>query len=479
MKTLARTLLPAALVVLAFGCVEESPDLTPAERETLREYILTEAPHPQHELDIRFESRVRLIGYDISVENITPGQAFDITWYWQVDRRLTSGWMMFTHLADASGQNRQNEDSNGPVRERYQPSRWREGEWVRDPQHVTIPADWHSDRVVFYMGFWNEDHRLAVTSGPNDGENRARAASIPVLGTLTEAETTDAPAVETAAVPTYNAIHTTGPVTIDGRLDETDWTSAHATSRFVDTVGGGPGPFTAASRVMWDEQNVYVAFEVLDDYLHNTITERDGHLWEQDAVEIMVDPDGDGLHYFELQVSPTGNIFETAYDSRRVPQPIGHADWDSHMVARANVEGAANDDAADRGYTVELSIPWSAFRYGDMPETAAPPAGSSWRFNFYVMDSRPDGSQRGEGWSPTLTTDYHVPARFGRITFLGAQPSELADGIHEPVRVQLTPEQMAQIRPLPPMPILMGPGGTRSTLSPEQVDRAVLPTAHP
>ena len=47
--------------------------------------------------------------------------------------------------------------------------------------------------------------------------------------------------------------------------------------------------------------------------------------WEQDAVEIMVDPDGDGNHYFELQVSPTGNIFETALDNVSlvavVPEP--------------------------------------------------------------------------------------------------------------------------------------------------------------
>ena len=70
------------------ACVEESPELTSTEREALREYILTDAPHPQHELDIQFENKVRLIGYDIDVESITPGQPFRITWYWQVERRL-------------------------------------------------------------------------------------------------------------------------------------------------------------------------------------------------------------------------------------------------------------------------------------------------------------------------------------------------------------------------------------------------------
>src|SRR6185369_1514650 len=107
-------------------------------------------------------------------------------------------------------------------------------------------------------------------------------------------------------------------------------------------------------------------------------------------------------------------------DARRVPQPIGHADWDSHMVVRVNTEGGVNDETPDAAYTVELSIPWRAFSYGDMPASIAPPGGSTWRFNFYVMDSRPDGTQRGEGWSPTLVTDYHVPDRFGRVTFRAA-----------------------------------------------------------
>lgn len=460
MKNLLRSLCPILVIVLGFGCVEESPDLTPAEREALREYILTAQPHPQHELDIRFESRVRLIGYDMSVDEIVPGQAFDVTWYWQVDRRLTSGWMLFTHLADASGANRQNADSDGPVRERYQPSRWHEGEWVRDTQRITIPTDWHSDRVIFYLGFWHEDHRLTITSGPNDGENRARAASVPIAGgaTTSDATGTTTPTPVETPIPTMTAAHTTAAITIDGRLDEPDWHVLPPSSTFVDTLGGGAGPFSAAARVLWDDQNLYVAFELVDDYLHNTITQRDGHLWEQDAVEIMVDPDGDGQHYFELQVSPGGAIFETAYDSRRVPQPIGHADWDSHMRARVGLEGTLNDETPDHGYTVEASIPWSAFSYSAWvpqggPASIAPPAGASWRFNFYAMDARPDGSQRGEGWSPTLTNDYHVPDRFGRVTFQAARA--LPDG--QPPVLQLSPADLARIRPIVRDPIMLPP----------------------
>ncbi|HBQ13874.1 MAG TPA: hypothetical protein DEF51_22975, partial [Myxococcales bacterium] len=87
------------------------------------------------------------------------------------------------------------------------------------------------------------------------------------------------------------------------------------------------------------------------DFVKNTLEGRDAHLWEQDAVEIMVDPDGDGRNYFELQVSPTGQVFDTRYDTRRQPQPFGHMDWNAEVRAAVHVEGTANDDEADEGYT--------------------------------------------------------------------------------------------------------------------------------
>ncbi len=185
-------------------------------------------------------------------------------------------------------------------------------------------------------------------------------------------------------------------------------------------MDASPAELAASSRVLWDEQRLYVAFEVEDDFLRSDLRGRDAHLWEQDAVEIMIDPDGDGSNYFELQVSPTGNMFDTRYDSRRVPGPIGHADWNADMSARVAAEGRANDDTDDTRYTVELSIPWGSFTDAAGAALAAPPAGSTWRANFYVMDIRRDGGQRSCGWSPTLVGDFHVPNRFGRVTFAPA-----------------------------------------------------------
>jgi hypothetical protein len=191
-------------------------------------------------------------------------------------------------------------------------------------------------------------------------------------------------------------------------------------------------------RVLYDAQNLYLGYSVRDDYLKSTFTKHDDHLWEQDAVELMVDPDGDGENYFEIQVAPSGVVFDTRYDTPRRPQPFGDMAWDSKTQAKVALDGKLNDDDEDSGYTVEAAIPWSAFAAGLKP--AAPPeAGATFAMNFFVMDERKHG-QRAVGWSAPLIGDFHTLKRFGRVVFPQAagasvpasEPAEKAEGAAAP-----------------------------------------------
>jgi hypothetical protein len=395
-------LLAVGLVLL--GCVEKSKRLSQAEREAAKNIVLTSPPEPQHKLDIRFENKIRLIGYDLSTSKAEEGKPFTITWYWHVDDALGEGWKLFTHLADGEKTNRINLDAVRPVRELYPAEVWKKGDYIRDLQEVTLPEDWNSQQAIFYLGFWNGPHRLHVTVGKSDGDNRAEGLVLPV--------DSGPPAPEP---PRLIARRLTAPLKIDGKLDEPDWAAAQTSEAFVQTMTGQKGSFAAHVRVAYDAQNIYCAFEVEDDYLKSTFTQPDDHLWEQDAVEIMIDPDGDGKNYFEIQASTGGVIFDTRYDSRRRPQPFGDIGWSSHAVAKLTLDGTPNDEEADKGYTVEMSMPWSAFDAGANP--ADPPgAGEQWRMNFFVMDSREHG-QRAVGWSPPLIGDFHTLNRFGRVVF--------------------------------------------------------------
>jgi hypothetical protein len=216
------------------------------------------------------------------------------------------------------------------------------------------------------------------------------------------------------AIPEASATHFATPPSLDGDLSE--WAAVPRTEAFVSTMDGTSGSPEAFARFGWDETFFYVAFEIGDPWLVAHGTQHDDHLWEEDCAEIMVDPDGDGLAYTEMQVSPTNVSFDTAYDSRRQPQPFGHVDWSSHLESHVVTRGEPNDDEGDDGYVVEMRIPWTVFSTAAGAITSAPHAGDTWRVALYALDTRHDGAW-ASGWSPPLEGDFHVPARFGRVTF--------------------------------------------------------------
>src|SRR5690606_9016169 len=104
------------------------------------------------------------------------------------------------------------------------------------------------------------------------------------------------------------------------------------------------------------------------------------------------------------------------YARRRVPSPIGNADWDSRIEAAVSLRGTLNDSKPDQGYTVEAKVPFEALASRSL-RAGTPPAGAEWRANFYVIDVGRSHSSAA-AWSPPLVPDFHFPSRFGRLMFV-------------------------------------------------------------
>jgi hypothetical protein len=426
-KSASCSLLTFAICLLPVsGCVQKSKRASKDDRELAAKIVSTAPPTVSHPLDIHFQDKVKLIGYDISAPEMREGKVFRVTWYWQVLAPLDPGWQLFTHLADAANASRLNLDAVRPLRSAYPEANWKAREYIKDTQEFTLPPDWGSQEARFYVGFWKEARRLHVAVGPQDGKNRALALTVPVVtGPATDARN---------GLPRLIARRLTGTLALDGQLDEADWRDTQPSGAFVQTMTGATGAFVSEARVLYDAKNLYVGYHVADELLKSTFREHDDHLWEQDCVELMVDPDGDGLNYFEIQVSPAGIVFDTRYESRRKPQPFGDVAWSSNIDAKVLARGKFNDDRNDEGYAVEAAIPWSAFAAGPTP--AEPPAaGAEWRMNFFVMDAMTSG-QRAVGWSPPMVGDFHTLNRFGRVVFPQAagEAPEPADEPKPPLR---------------------------------------------
>lgn len=218
-------------------------------------------------------------------------------------------------------------------------------------------------------------------------------------------------------VPIYPCEQITEPLTIDGRLNEPAWEKAESTGPFVNWDGTEPADETTA-KMLWDRENLYLAFGCEDHDLRGHKRHHDDNLWEEnEVVEWFIDAAGDGGAYLEFEVNPLNTVVDLLLPGVGVPGPLAaRKAWDSRGLRTAvTLEGTPNDGQPDQGWTVEAALPLADVI--DAPHTP-PQAGDVWRLNLYRVD------QIGEevqfyAWSPTLTPrpNFHVPERFGKVMF--------------------------------------------------------------
>ena len=95
--------------------------------------------------------------------------------------------------------------------------------------------------------------------------------------------------MNTLPIPTYECARATGPIRIDAVLDEADWQRAPV-AVLNECTNGTPLPpeLRSEARMLWDDENLYVAFDVADPDIRCTLSKRDDCLFEEDVVELFV-----------------------------------------------------------------------------------------------------------------------------------------------------------------------------------------------
>jgi Carbohydrate family 9 binding domain-like len=220
----------------------------------------------------------------------------------------------------------------------------------------------------------------------------------------------------------YAAPRASGPVAIDGRLDEADWREAPAVD-LVDSLSGGAPRYRTRARLIWDDAALYVAFECEDDVVWARPGRKDDDaLWEDEVVEVFLDRSGSGRDYVEIEVSPANAKFDARFASRRSDLAAARS-WDSRARSATAVDGAISlgDGPANaaRGWSVELALPWSALS----PDP--PHAGLRWRMNLYRLETHNRrGASEGSAFSPPLRPDFHAVDRFGWLELGPPRPRD-------------------------------------------------------
>jgi hypothetical protein len=212
----------------------------------------------------------------------------------------------------------------------------------------------------------------------------------------------------------------TGPIKIDGRLDEAAWSQAVVMRDFAAYWQRASPKTKTVARLLWDDENLYFSAEMEDHDLFAMVKERNGMTWEDDVFELFFKPAVDRRPYYEFQVNPANTQLELFFPSRgsggyRRFAPLTRLGMESAVQLR----GTLNKwDDTDEGWTVEGRIPWTAFQ----ATGGKPKPGDQWRFSLSRYDysatlERPSLSST----APLTVSDFHRYEDFGVLTFVGAK----------------------------------------------------------
>ena len=222
--------------------------------------------------------------------------------------------------------------------------------------------------------------------------------------------------------PLYKVAKTTEPITVDGKMDEAAWQNATEVSfdYFYRSDNKPMDKQKTKFRMMWDNANMYLFYTAQDTSLTFRETQPDARPYLDDCAEFFVLPAPDSLNMhlgFEINIAKAayeyimfwqfankGNVFVKQYNP------------DGYKVA-VTTDGTINDDKdKDKGWTMEIAIPFSSLGGFQRPR-----AGVKWAFQAV----RQDRNLVDDRFRSTATLfpiydarlDVHQPNRFGLLEF--------------------------------------------------------------
>lgn len=252
----------------------------------------------------------------------------------------------------------------------------------------------------------------------------------------------------------YTCYRAEGPIHVDGRLTESSWIKAPKSNAFVDIVTGKPAFFDTRVALVWDDDYLYFGYTVEEPFVQATLTERDSKIYIENDIEMFI---AGKDAYYELELNALNTIYEVfwiwkdvykagspyfgvpEFDVKSHPMMTlsgvgghehprgerwGFLDWDLPGLRHAVfVNGTLNNPKdRDRGWTVELAVPWKGLKWLADGRSLPPKASDVWqidcsRFQKYDREGKPMDGSAGWTWNCHGHMDSHIPETFTRVRF--------------------------------------------------------------
>ncbi len=232
---------------------------------------------------------------------------------------------------------------------------------------------------------------------------------------------------------TYIAHRTDATIKIDGKAIELDWSKSKWSEDFTDIEGIKSPKYKTRFKMLWDDTYMYYFVDIEEPHVWGNLHQRDTVIFYNNDFEIFWDPDGDTHNYYEFEINALNTIWDLFLTK---PYRDGNStidSWDIQGVKSAIViDGTLNNpEDLDKGWQIELAIPWAAFRtsYGQNNV----PVNKFWRINFSrvnwdfevhngVYNRKKDAKGRylpeyNWVWSPQGIINMHQPETWGYVYF--------------------------------------------------------------
>ncbi|NNF74201.1 MAG: carbohydrate binding family 9 domain-containing protein [Flavobacteriaceae bacterium] len=178
-----------------------------------------------------------------------------------------------------------------------------------------------------------------------------------------------------AQIKSFTVKYISETITLDGKLDEKSWETAEIASDFwqyfpTDSL---PAQQQAEIKMLYDDINLYVGIKVnsvSNNYIIPSLR-RDFRAGGNDNITLLFDTFNDGTNAFIFGTNPQGVKREMLLSGGGSQLRGFNMAWDTKW----RCETVIHDDH----YTVELIIPFSAFKYRE--------GETKWRFNSYHFDT--------------------------------------------------------------------------------------------
>ncbi len=211
-----------------------------------------------------------------------------------------------------------------------------------------------------------------------------------------------------------DALRISTTISIDGKLDEPEWSNAPAASDFIQHEpynGGAPSEKTVV-KVLFDNNAIYIGARMYDSQpnsIYKELVQRDfDDKIKSDIFVLFISPFNDGINYLTFSVSASG-----VQADAKIAGGDEESNWDAVWLSEVGFD--------NEGWCVEMKIPYSNLRFSKNNN-------QSWGLNFARL------IKRYNEWSSWNFVDKNVS---GIVTQSGVLNG--ITGIEPPVRLSLSP----------------------------------------